>query len=689
MSTEQQQEKRVAQEILAELRRQALADPARLKGCYASLFLARAVDKKMEKLVKQNKGGTFQLSAAGHELIGAVAALHLRPGVDWACCYYRDQPTVLALGADLKELFGVFMGREAAHHSKGRMMPYHFSHRELRMPVQSSSVGTQFLTAAGVALGVKREGRKEVVYVSGGDGATSQGDFYEAMNIASIQQLPLIFCIHDNGWAISVSREEQTAGGSIHKVFGNFPGIASTEVDGTDFCALDAAFRTAVHRGREGEGPSLIVAQVPRLEAHSNSDDPKKYRTPAALEGEKKQDPLPRFRSELIDQWGLSAEELSQIEKEIHLQVERAAQEADSLPFPSPATATDHLFAPVEEPVEGALNQEGERMVMIDAIHAALEEEMERDPKVLVFGEDVAHGKGGVFGATRGLTERYGKERCFNTPLAEALIIGLGCGLAMEGSYRPVVEIQFADYLWPGFDQLLSEVATSCYRSGGEFPIPLVVRMPSGGYIQGGPSHSQSIEGFLTHCPGVIVVCPSNAADAKGLLKWAIRNPNPVLFLEPKALYRQAKFSASVVGGKEELIPFGKAKCVLEGRDLTFVGWGMMIPMAVECAARLAKEGISIEILDLRTLAPWDRESVIASVQKTGKLLVAHEAPRFSGFGAEVAAEIAEEAFEYLDAPPMRIGGKNAPIPYSQPLENVILPQTDELEAALRKLYQF
>ncbi|MGE3954663.1 MAG: thiamine pyrophosphate-dependent enzyme [Parachlamydiales bacterium] len=650
------------------------------------MLLSRLTDLKMEKLVKQNKGGTFQLSAAGHEMIGAVASAALRPGKDWACCYYRDQPMAFGLGCDLVEAFAIFMGREAAHHSKGRMMPYHFSHKGLRMPTQSSVVATQFLPAVGIAKGIQLEGKDEVVYVSGGDGATSEGDFPEALNFAVLHKLPVIFMIHDNDFAISVPLSEQVSGGSIAENFSR-PGLDLHDIDGCDHTALAGAMKGAVQRARAGEGPSLIVAKVPRLGSHSNSDDPRKYRDPKELEATQKRDPIARYESWLTSEGHSTRAELDKLRKDLTDEIERAVAQADKVPFPKPETAGDHVFVPYEIQ-ETPLNA-GEQVVMVDAINHALAEEMERNPHMVVFGEDVAHNKGGVFGATRGLTATFGPDRCFNTPLAESTIVGLALGLSLDGTHTPVGEIQFAEYLWPGFDQLASEVASITYRSGGEWNVPLVLRMPYGGYIQGGPYHSQSIEGILAQVPGLKIVIPSNAADAKGLLKASIRDPNPVIFLEHKALYRQAKFAARPEPDADYILPLGKANIVREGRDLTVVGWGMMVVMAAELAPKLAQEGIEIEIVDLRTIVPYDAATVTQSVQKTGKLLIAHESPITCGFGAEIAAQVAHDAFEYLDGPIKRVCGLDTAIPYSKPLENAVLPQLADLEAGIREVAEY
>ncbi len=655
-----------------------------------AMYLSRFSDEKMAKLAKQNKGGTFQLSSAGHELVGVLCGQMLEAGKDWGLPYYRDQGFAIGLGCELSELFGVFLGRATKNHSAGRMMPHHYSHKALRIFCQSSVVGSQFLHAAGIAWAIKHQGKQEVVYVSAGDGATSQGDFHEALNFSAIHKLPVIFVIQNNGWAISVPANEQTAGGSIADVARGYEGMAVHEVDGTDYTAMQSAMEAAIQKGREHEGPSLIIAHVPRLAAHSNSDDPRKYQTEEVQEKEKQRDPILRFEKWLIEQELSDASEIEMLREEVHQLVEKAAQEGDAMPYPEKGSSRFNVFAPFDPPT--ALHEipvEGEKIVIMDALNHAIAEEMEHDPNVVVFGQDVAHGKGGVFGITRGLTDAFGSDRCFNTPLAESTIVGLAIGISADGMHKPVAEVQFADYLWTGINQLFNEASSIHYRSNGEWQVPIVVRMPYGGYIQGGPYHSQSIEGFLTHCPGLKVVIPSNAADAKGLMKTAIRDPNPVVFLEHKGLYRQQKFCARPEPSSDYLLPFGQANIVRKGSDLTIVCWGMMVVMAWEIAEKFAKEGISIEVIDLRTLVPLDSTTIINSVQKTGKLLIAHEAPRNCGFGAEIAARIAEEAFEYLDGPVHRLCGFDSSVPYSKPLENEVLPQPSDLEAEIRQLLRY
>ncbi|HAB98275.1 MAG TPA: MFS transporter [Parachlamydiales bacterium] len=660
----------------------------RLLRALQAMHYTRFMDDKMSKLVRQNKGGTFHLPVAGHEMIGVLSAMALIPGTDWGLPYYRDRAFAIGLGCPLSEILAVFLARDVSNHSGGRMMPEHFSHCELRIPCQSSCVGSQFLQAVGVAKSAQLRGAQEVVYVSAGDGATSQGDFHEALNFSCIHRLPIVFVIQDNGWAISVPSKEQTAGGTIVKMARGYEGLSVYDVDGCDYVETATALHQAVSKARSGEGPSLVVAKVPRIGSHSSSDDPKKYKTEEIIAEEKSRDPIVRFEKWLIANQYCTASDIEVLRAQHFQDIEAAALLADQVPFPLKETAADHVFKEFTLPPSQP-SASGESIVIMDALNHAMDEEMQRDSGVIVFGQDVAHGKGGVFGITRAFTERFGSHRCFNTPLAESTIIALALGLSLDGHHKPIAEVQFADYSWTGMNQLFNELASFHYRSKGQWHCPVVIRMPYGGYIQGGPYHSQSIEAFLSHCPGLKVVIPSNAADAKRLLKSAIRDPNPVIFLEHKALYRQRLFCARPETGPEELLPLGQAQIVREGTDVTVVAWGMTVLLANEAADLLAKENLSVEVIDLRTIVPLDFKTVLQSLRKTGKLLIVHEAARNCGFGAELAARAAEEAFFSLDAPIMRVTGKDCPVPYCKDLEDEVLPQAKDVETALRQLIAF
>jgi 2-oxoisovalerate dehydrogenase E1 component len=652
------------------------------------IYWTRFMDDKMSKLVRQNKGGTFHLAMTGHEMIGAISGLSLTPRKDWGLPYYRDRAFAIGLGCSIKDLLAAFLARDIENHSGGRMMPEHFSQIDLRIPCQSSVVGSQFLQAVGVAKGAQLRGTNEIVYTSGGDGSTSQGDFHEALNFSCLHKLPIIFVIQDNGWAISVPSSDQTTGGSIAKIGRGYEGLSVFEIDGCDYLETSQALEAATSKARSGFGPSLVVAKIPRICSHSSSDDPKKYKTEEMVAAEKTLDPVPRFEQWLIENEVLSSSEIQTLRARCIAEIEAAADEADQIPFPDRKTAADKVFRSFTPP-PSIENTSDESIVLMDALNHAIAEEMEKDPGVIVFGQDVADGKGGVFGITRSLSTRFGKDRCFNTPLAESTIVALATGLSLDGFHKPVAEIQFADYFWTGTNQLYNELSSMHYRSNGMWNCPVVLRMPYGGYIQGGPYHSQSIEAYLSHCPGIKVVIPSNAADAKRLLKTAIRDPNPVIFLEHKNLYRQRVFSARPEPGPDDYLPFGQANIVRSGTDVTIITWGMMTVMAYEVAENLAKEGISIEVIDLRTIVPLDFDTVLTSVRKTGKLLIAHEAARNCGFGAELAARAAHLAFPHLDAPILRITAKDCPVPYNKDLEDAVLPQKKDIEEGLRELIRY
>ncbi|WP_415926567.1 alpha-ketoacid dehydrogenase subunit alpha/beta [Chlamydia vaughanii] len=656
----------------------------------------RVAEAKMLLLSRQSdSGGTFQLSCAGHELAGVVAGQSFIRGKDWSFPYYRDQGFPIGLGCDFSEIFASFLARLTPNHSCGRMMPYHYSHKKLRICCQSSVVGTQFLQAAGRAWAVKHNKSDEVVYVSGGDGATSQGEFHEMLNYVALHKLPLVTVVQNNSWAISVPFKDQCST-DLARLGESYRGLSVYEVDGGDYFALVETFAKAVEQAREASVPALILVNVVRLEPHSNSDNHEKYRSREDLDLSRSNDPLLRLEKQMMQECGISASEILEIKTQAEAEIARAYEIAETVPLPSKGSTSHEVFSPhtislidYEDSLEAQRLRDTQPQVMRDAITEALIEEMHRDSGVVVFGEDVAGDKGGVFGVTRGLTKQFGAERCFNTPLAEATIIGTAIGMAFDGIHKPVAEIQFADYIWPGINQLFSEASSMYYRSAGEWEIPLVVRAPCGGYIQGGPYHSQSIEAFLAHCPGIKVAYPSNAADAKALLKAAIRDPNPVVFLEHKALYQRRIFSACPVFSSDYVLPFGKAAVVQSGADLTIVSWGMALVMSVEVAKELATLGISVEVIDLRTIVPCDFATVLESVKKTGKLLITHEASEFCGFGSELAATVAEQAYTYLDAPIRRVAGLHAPVPYSKILENEVLPQKERILQAAKSLAEF
>ncbi len=656
---------------------------------YRTMLTARRIDEKHLILLKQGKS-FFHIGGSGHEAAQTAAASVLRPGIDWSFPYYRDLAFSLHLGMTPEEMFLAALHRAEDPSTGARQMPGHFGKRELRIVSQSSPTGTQYLQAVGVALGIRREGLDEVVYVSSGEGATSEGEFFEAVNWAAREHLPVIFLVQDNKFAISVPVKDQTAGGSVFEVTSGFAGLERVEFDGTDFFASREAVERAAVRARRGEGPTLCVAHVVRLLPHSSSDDHLKYRTKEEVEAERGRDPLPKMAAQLVQRRLLTEAEARSMAEEIHRRVDEAAEWAASRPLPDASTVADHLYgvahasppAVFEEPEHA-----GPKVVLVDAINHALHEEMERDPKVIVFGEDVADNKGGVFTATKGLTTTFGVERAFNSPLAEASILGVAIGLALKG-WKPVPEIQFGDYIWPAFMQIRDELAMMRYRSNGAWSCPVVIRVPVGGYIHGGHYHSQCIEGIMAHIPGIRLAFPSNAADAKGLLKSAIRGDDPVIFMEHKGLYRQG-YASTPEPDADYLLPFGEAAVRREGTDLSVITYGALVQKSLEAARRMEERGVSVEVIDLRTLNPVDDEAIVASVRKTGKVLVAHEDTITAGFGAEIVARIMSECFESLDAPVLRVGALDLPVPYSPPLESAMLPNEDKLVAALEKLHSY
>ena len=660
-----------------------------LVKAYRTMLLARRVDEKHLTLLKQGKS-FFHIGGSGHEAAQVAAASCFRPGRDWANCYYRDVGFALAFGYTPEEVFLSALHRAEEPTSGARQMPGHWGKLQLRMITQSSPTGTQFLQSVGLALASKKEASDEVVYVSSGEGATSEGEFFEAVNWAAREALPVIFFIQDNKYAISVPVTQQTAGGSVFEVTKGFAGLNRQNVDGTNFLETYEAVKNAVDRARRREGPSLIVAHTVRLLAHSSSDDQTKYRSKEDLEKDKKMDPLPKMASYLIEQGFLTDRDVDELQEEVKRIIDAAADWAESRPLPDSNTVSLHVYGeahahPPQDFVEPT--HSGNKVVLVDAINHALAEEMQRNPKVVVFGEDVAGKKGGVFTATKELTAKFGEDRCFNSPLAEASIVGVAIGMALKG-WKPVAEVQFGDYIWPAFMQIRDELAMMRYRSNGLWTSPLVIRVPVGGYIHGGHYHSQCIEGFMAHVPGLRLAIPSNAADAKGLLKSAIRGDDPVIFMEHKGLYRQG-YASSLEPDADYVLPFGIASVKREGSDATIVTYGALVQQSLEAARSMEAKGVSVEVLDLRTLSPLDEEAIIRSVKKTNRVIVAHEDTMTGGFGGEIVARIVKSCFEYLDAPVLRVAALDLPVPYAPALEEAMLPSKEKILSALEQLIAF
>ncbi len=715
---------RAANELHPDLSREQLIEFYRL------MYLSRRTDDR-EIILKRQQKIFFQISCAGHEALLVAAGMALRPGYDWFFPYYRDRAICLTLGNTVEEQLLQAVGAAADVASGGRQMPSHWSSSKLNIVTPSSATATQCLHAIGCAeagrfftrhpevaakhTGDYREYKDvafhgdEVVYVSIGEGSTSQGEFWESLNTASNGKLPVLYVVEDNGYAISTPVEANTPGGNISRLIANFPNFHFAEIDGTDPLASYQAMVDAVAYCRSGKGPALVHGHVIRPYSHSLSDDERAYRSAAELQADAARDPISRMQLWLLREGILNEAGIVAIERAVDEEVQRAADVAVKATLPTVASITKHVYSEdlsvtdrrwLAEPGNSA--EDASERTMADLINATLKDEMRRDERIVVFGEDVADatrdeplrageikGKGGVFKLTAGLQAEFGSDRCWNSPLAEANIVGRAIGMAVRGM-KPVVEIQFFDYIWPAMHQMRNELSVIRWRSNGDFSCPLVMRVPIGGYLTGGAIyHSQSGESIFTHTPGVRVVMPSNALDAAGLLRTAIRCDDPVLFLEHKRLYRET-YGRALYPGPEYTIPFGKARIVRPGKDLTMVTYGAVVPRALQAAQKIAREkGIDVELIDLRSLNPYDWEAIAESVRKTSRVVIAHEDMLSWGYGAEIAARIGDELFHDLDAPVRRVGAMDTFVAYQPVLEDAILPQPDDLYRAMSDLAAF
>jgi len=695
------------------------------------MYTSRRIDDR-EIMLKRQQKIFFQVSAAGHEALQVAAAMATRPGYDWYLPYYRDRALCLALGVTAEEMLLQAVGAEADPASGGRQMPAHWGSTKLNIVSTSSSTATQVLHAVGVAEAGKYYSRfpeaaekstddyrafhdvrfhgDEVVLTCIGEGSTSQGEFWEALSTASNQKLPVIFCVEDNGYAISVPVEVNTPGGNISRLVANFPNFYFAEIDGTDPEASYNAFVGAVEHCRAGRGPAFVHGHCVRIYSHSLSDDDRNYRLREEREADAMRDPLHKLQMRLLREGILSTSELNALEQQIDEHIAAAAERAVNAPLPSIASIPRHVYSEDYDPTREELASDPQWMdegtapeqerTMADLINLCLHDEMRRDKRIVVYGEDVADatredalkeakGKGGVFKLTAGLQAEFGAARVFNSPLAEANIVGRAVGYAVRG-LKPVVEIQFFDYIWPAVHQIRNELALMRWRSNGTFRSPAVIRVPIGGYLTGGSIyHSQSGESIFTHMPGLRVVFPSNALDANGLLRTAIRCDDPVLFLEHKRLYREP-YGRAPYPGPDYMIPFGKAAITREGTDVTIVTYGALVPRALQAAQKAEREhGIQTEVIDLRTLSPYDWDAIATSVKKTSRVIVAYEDMKSWGYGAEIAARIADELFEDLDAPVKRVAAMDTFVAYQPVLEDAILPQPEDLLRAIVELRRF
>ena len=707
----------------AESRKYHGLDRETLLRIYRLMYLSRKLDDREIQLKRQNKI-YFQISGAGHEAANVAAALCLRPGQDYFYPYYRDRALCLALGVTPLAMLLQGVGAKDDPASAGRQMPSHWGNRDFNVVTRSSPTGTQFLQAIGAAecssyfekfpkafdrarkapMGATVSFHAdEIVYVSAGDGTTSEGEFYESLNTACGKRLPVLYLIEDNGYAISVPVEVQTPGGSISKLVRNYPNLYVEECDGTEPLESYAALRRAAEHCRTRKGPALIHAHVVRPYSHSLSDDEKLYKCEPERAADAQRDPLPKFALFLVREGILEESEIETLEAEVDREIIEATDRALAAELPAPDSIYKWVYSPDVDPAsrdfESTPKKEGHPKTMVEMVSLTLLDEMKRDERIVVFGEDVADcsreeslatvkGKGGVFKATAGLQRKFGSQRVFNSPLAEANIVGRSIGMAIRG-LKPVPEIQFFDYIWPAMMQLRNEMATIRWRSAGHFKSPVVIRVAIGGYLTGGAIyHSQCGEVTFTHIPGLRVVMPSTALDVCGLLRTAIRSDDPVLFLEHKHLYRQP-YNRSEYPGPDFTVPFGKARMVREGTDVSVITYGAVVHRAEVAAAELARNGISAEILDLRSLSPYDWEAIAATVRKTNRVLVAYEDTRSWGYGAEIAARIADELFDELAAPVRRVAATDTFVAYQPRLEDAILPQTEDIARAIRDLMAY
>jgi 2-oxoisovalerate dehydrogenase E1 component len=664
--------------------RLGLTDEAVLE-MYRLMLTARRIDDRMFALNRQGRV-PFVVGSSGHEAIQVASVFALDREHDWPLPYYRDMGVALAWGTSPVDVFLSVFARKADRLSGGRQLPNHWSDPANRVFTQSSAIGTQYPHAVGIAQALKLDGRPGVVAVYGGEGSTSEGDWHEAMNFAGIHKLPVVFIIENNRYAISVPSSEGVAG----SIFKRAEGYAMNGylIDGNDPLVVYETVKRAADDARGGLGASLIEADTYRYYAHTSDDDDRLYRSREEVEDWRRHDPVVTLKQYLIEERLLTEADEVRIEQEVLAAVAEAVEEAEKAAAPDDPYS--HVYARVIEPgpavtVPGPRPQ-GPEVNLITAVNLAIHDVMSAHDDTVIFGEDVGGRKGGVFKATQGVSDAFGAARCFNTPISESLIAGAAIGMAAAGK-RPIAEIQFADYIHPAFDQIVSEASRISYRSNGRWSCPIVIRVPFGGGINGALYHSQSIEALYSHIPGLKVVVPSTPADVKGLLMAAVEDPDPVIFLEPKKLYRLVK---GPYPEGEWIVPLGQASIRQAGTDVTILTYGAMAHFAMEAVGPLADLGVSIEVIDLRTLKPLDWATVESSIKKTSRVLIVHEDNEFGGYGAELAAQVADKAFEWLDAPVRRYATPDIPtFPYASVLEEMVYPNVEGIIRNAQELAKY
>ncbi len=660
-----------------------------LKKWYGVMHLGRVLDDKAPNYLKQGLGWSYHAPAAGHDAIQLALGMTFRPGRDYLFPYYRDMTTCLAAGLTAEEILLNGMSKASDVASGGRHMSNHFAKPEIGIQNVSSAVSNHAQHAAGLARAVKTYGGDAIVYCSIGESSASEGYFYEAINGASREKLPVVFVVQDNGYGISVPKQDQTANQYSSDNFSGFPNLRIIHCDGLDVFASFRAVREAVDYVRSGAGAAMVHATVVRIHSHSNSDRHELYRTPEELAAARAADPLPRFRRALVENGLVPVADLEAIEAHNEQTYEEASDRAKQAADPDPATIFDYVVPDPWKPEawpEGLPDGTGETQSLVQALNDTLKAEFRRNPDTYIWGQDVAYrDKGGVFNVTKGMQQEFGIQRVFNGPIAEDFITGTADGFSrLDEKIRIVVEgAEFADYFWPAAEQMV-EMSHEYWRTNGKFVPNVTLRLASGGYIGGGLYHSQNIEGWLTTLPGLRIVYPAFADDAAGLLRTSIRSRGLTVFLEPKFLYNNPMARAKVPA--EFAVPFGKARRRREGTDLTIVAYGTPVHFALEAAETLEKEGRSIEVLDLRSLVPLDHDAIEASVKKTSRVLVAHEDKVHGGFGGEIASQIQERLFPYLDAPIGRVGSTFTPVGFNRILERAVLPSAEKVTEAARRV---
>lgn len=671
-------------------------DKATLLDWYRTQQLGRRLDEKAALYLKMAKGWSYHAPFAGHDGIQLALGKIFRPGKDYLFPYYRDMLTSLAAGVTVEEIIANGLSKDADVAGGGRHMSNHFAKISIGLQNSSSCTGNHSQQAVGTGRSIRKYAGDEVVYCSTGDSTTSEGYYYEAVNGADREKLPVIFVIQNNKYGISVPLKDQTSNETVSDNFKGFPNLKIIECDGRDPMASYRALEEARAYVLTGKGPAMVHADCDRIGSHSNSDNHELYRPAEDFAAMKGRDPLPRMRATLIANSIATDEELLVLEEANKQAIFAAADVVEALPDPAGSSYSEFLVPP--SVVDYSDNSESRyvndpsapQLTFREGINTALIEEFRRNPNTFLFGQDVAsHKKQGIFNVCKGLLDEFGNDRVWNAPIAEDFIVGTANGMCRyRKDIRVVVEgAEFADYFWPAMEQLI-ECTHDYWRTRGQFAPNMVIRLASGGYIQGGLYHSQNLEGTFTTLPGLRVVIPAFADDAIGLMRNAIRSEGITMYLEPKFLYNYRPTSASMPAD-DFIIPFGKAKVRRAGTDVTVVSYGTAVHWSLQAAERLATEGISVEVIDLRSLAPWDKEMVLESVCRTGRCVVAHEDKKTAGFGGEIASTITEELFRYLDAPVVRVGSKDTPVGFAKSLEAAILLNVDDVIGAIRSTARF